>query len=76
MRVKADGRTLQQSTVSENHSKLSNALYITERISRNELKERITIQKTLAHKDHLNKEQEMRNEAKKAREQRQKLLEE
>lgn len=57
MRLRADGRTLQQHTVSENHSKVSNALYIAEKISKKELSERISIQKNLARKEQISLEQ-------------------
>jgi SNW domain-containing protein 1 len=67
MRLSADGRTLQQHTVSEKFGKLADAFYIVERQARKEIEERNKIQKTMAYKEYLKQEERMRDAAANAR---------
>jgi len=69
-RLAADGRNLQEVQISDNFAKLSEALYIAERSAREEVEKRADIQKRLAAKDKERKEDELRNLAMRAREER------
>lgn len=74
MRLKADGRNLNQTTINERHSLVTNALYIAERESRKELEERNKITQSLQYQEYLKKEEELRLNALKAREEKNRLL--
>ena len=74
MRLSADGRHLQDRTVSEKFPKLSEALYTAERKAREEIDVKSNIEKQLAMKEALKKEAEMRHIAEQARLERLKLL--
>jgi SNW domain-containing protein 1 len=74
MRLSADGRTLQKHTVNEKFAKLADSFYIAERKSRQEIEERTRIQKTMAYKEFLKKEEHMRVAAQQAREERTRIL--
>jgi SNW domain-containing protein 1 len=75
MRLSADGRTLQQHTVNEKFAKLADSFYIAERQSRQEIDTRTKIQKTMAYKDFLKKEEQMREAALLAKQERTRILE-
>jgi len=69
-RLAADGRGLQEVSISDNFAKLSESLYIAERNAREEVEKRAHIQKKLAAKDKERKEDELRELAMRAREER------
>jgi SNW domain-containing protein 1 len=69
-RLAADGRGLQEVSISDNFAKLSESLYIAERNAREEVEKRAHIQKKLAAKDKERKEDELRELAQRAREER------
>jgi len=69
-RLAADGRGLQEVSISDNFAKLSESLYIAERNAREEVEKRAHIQKKLAAKDKERKEEELRELAMRAREER------
>jgi len=69
-RLAADGRGLQEVSISDNFAKLSESLYIAERNAREEVEKRAHIQKKLAAKDKERKEDELRDLAMRAREER------
>jgi SNW domain-containing protein 1 len=70
-RLAADGRGLQEVTINDNFSKLSEALYIAERNAREEVEKRNQIQVKLALKEQQKKEEMLRRLAEDARKQRQ-----
>ena len=74
MRLSADGRNLKTPTVNERFSHVANALYISEKQARRELEEKARIQKTLKFKEMQRKEEEMRERAREAREQKDKIF--
>lgn len=76
MRLSADGRHLQDRTVSEKFPKLAEALYAAERKAREEIDIKASIEKQLAVKEALRKEEEMRIIAAQARLERLKLIKE
>lgn len=76
MRLSADGRHLQDRTVSEKFPKLAEAFYAAERKAREEIEIKANIEKQLAMKEALRKEEEMRSIAAQARQERLKLLRE
>merc|ERR1719230_613862 len=69
-RLAADGRGLQEVSISDNFAKLSESLYIAERNAREEVEKRATIQKKIAAKDKERREEELRALAQQAREER------
>jgi len=69
-RLAADGRGLQQVHINENFAKLSEALYIADRKAREAVEMRAQIEKKLAQKEKEKKEQNLRDLAQKAREER------
>jgi SNW domain-containing protein 1 len=54
--------------VNEKFAKFADTLYITERQARTEIEERNKVQQSIAYKDYLNREQSMREKAKKVKE--------
>ena len=74
IRLAADGRTLQKHTVNEKFAKLADSFYIAERKARQEIEERNRIQKTMAYKEYLKKEEQMREAAALARQERTNIL--
>lgn len=68
MRLSADGRTLQENTINEKFAKLADSFYIAERKSRQDIEERNKIQQQMAYKEYLKKEEDMRQQAALARE--------
>lgn len=74
MRLSADGRHLQDTTVSSKFPKLAEALYQTERNAREEVENRAAIQKKLAVKEAMKKGQQMRDLATQALAERAKLF--
>jgi SNW domain-containing protein 1 len=74
MRLSADGRHLTDTSVSDKFPSLSEALYMAERNAREEISIRGSVQKKLATKEALKKEQLMREAAAKARTERATLL--
>jgi len=75
MRLSADGRTLQQHTISDKFGKFADAMFIAERQARKEIEERAKIQKTMAYKEYLKQEERMREAAQNARIEKNKILE-
>ncbi len=73
-RISADGRTLQTHTINDKFAQVSDAYYLAERQARQEIEERNKIGKSLAYKDYLKKEEQMREAAKKAREDKNKVI--
>jgi len=73
MRLSADGRTLQENTINEKFAKLADSFYIAERKSRQDIEERNKIQKQMAYKEYLKKEEDMRQQAALAREEKNKI---
>jgi len=69
-RLAADGRGLQQVHINENFAKLAEALYIADRKAREAVEMRAQIEKKLAQKEKEKKEQNLRDLAQKAREER------
>jgi len=69
-RLAADGRGLQQVHINENFAKLAEALYIADRKAREAVEMRSQIEKKLAQKEKEKKEQNLRDLAQKAREER------
>ena len=76
MRLSADGRHLQDTTVSSKFPKLAEALYQAERNAREEVESRAAIQKKLAVKEAMKKGQQMRDLATQALAERAKLFKE
>lgn len=76
MRLSADGRTLQHNTINEHFADIVDSLYIAERQARSELEERAKIQKSVQYKEYLKKEEELRSAAVRAREEKNRLMEE
>jgi SNW domain-containing protein 1 len=66
----ADGRALQDVTINDKFAKLSEALYIAERKSREDIEMRNTFEKRAAQKEKERKEDALRNAAARAREER------
>jgi SNW domain-containing protein 1 len=75
MRLSADGRTLQHNTINEHFVDIIDYMYIAEAEAKSELEERARIQKSVSYKEYLKKEEDLRNAAIKAREERNRLLE-
>eukprot|EP00906_Rhabdomonas_costata_P033695 RCo047466 len=69
-RLAADGRGLQETTINDGFTKLSEALYIAERSAREEVESRMRLAKQLASKQKQKKEEELRKLAMQAREER------
>ena len=68
MRVAADGRILQQHTINEKFSQLSDAYFVAESQARKEIEERNKIQTSIAYKEFKKNEEEMKKAALLARE--------
>lgn len=66
-RLAADGRGLQERTVSDKFANLSEALYIAERGAREEVESRAKMRKTIRTKQKMAREEELRNLAAQAR---------
>lgn len=69
-RLAADGRGLQQVHINENFAKLAEALYIADRKAREAVEMRAQLEKKLAQKEKEKKEENLRQLAQKAREER------
>lgn len=69
-RLAADGRGLQQVHISENFTKLAEALYIADRKAREAVETRAQLERKLAQKDKEQKEEHLRALAQKARDER------
>jgi SNW domain-containing protein 1 len=67
-RVASDGRQHNDVVVNDNHAKLAEALYATQRSAREELKLRQAMQEKLAQKESAEKEERLRELARRARE--------
>ena len=74
MRLSADGRTLKTPTVNEKFSHLTNALHLSEKQAKKELQEKARIQRTLKFREMQKKEEEMRQRAREAREEKDKIF--
>jgi len=66
-RLAADGRGLQETVINDNFAKLSESLYIAERVAREEVAKRAEIEKRLKLKEKDKKEEMLRKLAKEAR---------
>jgi SNW domain-containing protein 1 len=73
MRISADGRNNRTHTISQEFSKFADVLYVTELQARQEIAERNKMQEAIRLSDTLKKEQELKNAAKQAREQKMSL---
>lgn len=69
-RLAADGRGLQDVTINDKFAQLSEALYVADRHSREEVRQRALMQQRLAEKEKAQKEDNLRMLAQKAREER------
>lgn len=67
MRLMADGRTIQDLSVNKRFNEISEALYTAERVARQEIDDRNRILKNIELMDSMRKEQEAREAAAKAR---------
>lgn len=74
MRIAADGRTLQTATVNEKFAQMADVYYLAEKQARKDIEERIKIQQSLAYKEYLKQEDQMRDAASKAREEQNVIL--
>jgi SNW domain-containing protein 1 len=74
MRLSADGRTLKTPTVNEKFSHFTNALHLSEKQAKKELQEKARIQRTLKYREMQKKEEEMRQRAREAREEKDKIF--
>lgn len=70
-RLAADGRGLQDVTINDKFSQFAEALYTADRHAREEVKQRAVMQQRLAEKEKMQKEEQLRALAQKAREERQ-----
>ena len=75
MRLGADGRSLQHNSINESFADIIDALYVAERENKVQLEERARIQKSLDYKQHLKKEEILRNAAMMAREEGRRIYE-
>ena len=75
MRLGADGRNLQHNSINESFADIIDALYVAERENKIQLEERARVQKSLDYKEHLKKEEILRNAAMMAREEGRKIYE-
>ena len=62
-------------TINDKFSQFTNAMYLAEKQARKEIEERINIQKSQRYKEYLKQEEEMREAAIKAREEKRRLME-
>ncbi|TLS30567.1 hypothetical protein PpBr36_02383 [Pyricularia pennisetigena] len=69
-RLAADGRGLQDVTINDKFAQLSESLYVADRHAREEVKQRALMQQRLAEKEKAQKEENLRQLAQKAREER------
>jgi SNW domain-containing protein 1 len=69
-RLAADGRGLEDKTINDKFSTFADALYTADRIAREEVKQRALMQQRLAEKEKMAKEEQLRQLAMKAREER------
>ncbi|KIJ26433.1 hypothetical protein M422DRAFT_272481 [Sphaerobolus stellatus SS14] len=69
-RLAADGRGLQDLHINDNFAKFSEALYVADRHAREEVRQRSLMQQKLAEKEKASKEENLRQLAQKAREER------
>ena len=76
MRLSADGRTLKQHTINEKFAKFADAMYIAEKQAFREIEERNQIQQSISYKDYLKKEDILRQKAKEAKEEKERVLRE
>ena len=67
IRIQADGRNMQDTTINPKFAKITEALYASERHARTEIEERNKIQQSLTMREALIKEEALRNRATKAR---------
>ena len=75
MRLEADGRSLQQHTVSDKFAKFAEVMYITERQGRADIKERNEIKQKIEYDRQQKEEKRLRDEADKAIKEKRKILE-
>lgn len=73
-RVAADGRNLQQPELNDNFAKLSEALAVADQKAREEIGLRAEMQRKMAQKETLEKEERLRELARKAREERERSM--
>ena len=71
-RLAADGRGLQDVTINDKFAQFAEALFTADRHAREEVKQRAAMQQKLAEKERMDKEQQLRMLAQKAREERSK----
>ena len=76
MRLSADGRTLKQHTINEKFAKFADAMFIAEKQARREIDERNQIQQSISYNDYLRREDDLRQKAKEAKEEKEKILRE
>lgn len=69
-RLAADGRGLQDVTINDKFARFSEALFTADRHAREEVKQRAAMQQKLAEKERVQKEEQLRTLAQKAREER------
>ncbi|KAF2476956.1 pre-mRNA-processing protein 45 [Lindgomyces ingoldianus] len=69
-RLAADGRGLQDNTISDKFAQFSEALFVADRHAREEVKQRALMQQKLAEKEKLQREEHLRALAQKARDER------
>lgn len=67
-RLAADGRGLQDIHINDNFAKFSEALYVADRVAREEVRQRTLMQQKLAEKEKASKEENLRMLAQRARE--------
>ena len=72
-RLAADGRGLREIGISEGFTSLSEALYLAEKHSREEVEKRALLERKLAEKEHQDQEERLRQLAEKAREEKEAL---
>ena len=75
MRLGADGRSLQHNSINEAFADNIDAMYIAEREHKLRLEERSKVQKSLELKEYLKKQEALKEAAKQAREERQRIAE-
>merc|ERR1712061_663362 len=69
-RLAADGRGLQETIINENFAKMSESLYIADRKAREAIEMRNSLERKMAQREKEKKEQQLRQLAQKAREER------
>lgn len=74
MRLSADGRTLRQHTINEKFANFADAMYITEQELRRAVEERNQIEQSNQYREYLKREDDMRQKAKEAKEQKEQAM--